>query len=230
MAVEYRITLDDEHTFNYKVELERDVLAIDRSVPVTDWTRLDYHKCTNCPLNSAEHPACPAAVDLKTVVEDFRGLPAFRKAWTHVRTEEREYSKLVNLEVVLRSLLGLIMATSGCPILGRLKPIARCHLPFATDSEFVLRTVSTYVLRELLKHREGRIADWELSALPQDFAQLQLVNQALWHRIHDVCAGDTNLKAFLGFFSMASSMVYSLDTQLEKVRPLIMEEGKYLPF
>lgn len=229
MAVEYRITLDDEHAFNYKVQIERGVLANDRVGAGDDWTRLDYHKCTNCPLNSGEHPACPAAVDLKVVVEDFKGLPAFRKAWTHVRTEEREYSKLVNLEVALRSLLGVIMATSGCPILNRLKPMARSHLPFASDSEFVLRTVSMYVLRELFKYREGRSADWELTALTRDFAQLQLVNQALWHRIHDVCAGDTNLKAFLGFFSMASSMTYSLDAQLEKVRPLIMDEGSFLP-
>lgn len=230
MAVEYRITLDDEHAFSYKVQIERGVLATDRASTASDWTRLDYHKCTNCPLKSSEHANCPAAVDLQSVVEDFKGLPAFRKAWTHVRTDEREYSKLVNLEVAMRSLLGVIMATSGCPILSRLKPMARNHLPFASDSEFVLRTVSMYVLRELFKQREGQQPDWELKALTRDFAELQLVNQALWHRIHDVCAGDTNLKAFLSFFSMASSMTYSLDAQLEKVRPLIMEEGSFLSF
>src|SRR5574344_2839750 len=103
MAVEYRITLDDEHAFNYKVQIERGVLATDRGSAASDWTRLDYHKCTNCPLKSSEHASCPAAVDLQSVVEDFKGLPAFRKAWTHVRTDEREYSKLVNLEVAMRS-------------------------------------------------------------------------------------------------------------------------------
>ena len=229
MAVEYRITLNDEHAFNYKVQIERGLLASDRGAePVTDWTRLDYQKCTNCPLQSSEHECCPAAVDLKAVVEDFKGLPAFRKAWANVRTEEREYSKLVNLEVVIRSLLGVIMATSGCPILNRLKPMARNHLPFATDTEFVLRSVSMYVLREFFKQREGLVPDWELTALTNDFSELQLVNQALWHRIHDVCAGDTNLKAFLSFFSMSSSMTYSLDAQLEKVRPLTMENANYL--
>lgn len=221
MAVEYRISLDDEHGFNYKIELEREVLASDR-LTAADWTRLEYQQCTNCPLSTREHERCPAAVDLQRVVEDFRGLPAFRKAWVHVRTEEREYSKLVNLEVALRSLLGVIMATSGCPILGRLKPMARSHLPFATDNEFVLRTVSMYLLRELFKLRDGGTPDWELGELTRDFSALQLVNQALWHRIHDVCAGDTNLKAFLGFFSLSSSMSYSLDTQLEKIRSQVM--------
>ncbi len=223
MAVEYRITLDDEHAFNYKIQLERDVLVSDRAgAPAADWARLEYQQCTNCPLTPAQRQQCPAAVDLQTVVEDFRGLPAFRKAWVHVRTEEREYSKMVNLEVALRSLLGVIMATSGCPILRRLKPMAHNHLPFATDTEFVLRTVSMYVLRELFNQRDGRTPDWELGELTRDFSALQLVNQALWHRIHDVCAGDTNLKAFLSFFSMSSSMTYSLDAQLEKIRPLVM--------
>lgn len=223
MAVEYRITLDDEHAFNYKINLERDVLASDRSAANTaDWTRLEYQQCTNCPLTPEQRVHCPAAVDLQTVVEDFRGLPAFRKAWVNVRTEEREYSKLVNLEVALRSLLGVIMATSGCPILARLKPMARNHLPFASDTEFVMRTVSMYALRELFNQRDGRTPDWELGDLTRDFAALQLVNQALWHRIHDVCGSDTNLKAFLSFFSMSSSMTYSLDTQLEKIRPLVM--------
>lgn len=223
MAVEYRITLDDEHAFNYKIQLEREVLIPTQTLASNDWTRLEFQQCGNCPLNTQEHKVCPAAADLKTVVEDFKGLPAFRKAWVNVRTTEREYSKMVTLEVALRSLLGVIMATSRCPILGRLKPMARHHLPFASDSEFVLRTLSMYAMRELYRMREGLTPDWELTALTNDFAALQQVNQALWHRVHDVCAGDTNLKAFLSFFSMSSSMTYSLDTQLEKIRPLVMQ-------
>ena len=55
--------------------------------------------------------------------------------------------------------------------------------------------------------------------------QLQLVNQAFWQRIHDVCEGDSNLKAFLTFFSMSSSMTVSMETQLQKIRPLVMSAG-----
>ncbi len=79
MAVEYRITLDDEHAFNYKIELDRDQLsAVQQSTP-HEWTRLEYQRCVNCPLRSEQHEYCPAAVDLQAVVEDFSGLPAFKK-------------------------------------------------------------------------------------------------------------------------------------------------------
>lgn len=225
MAIEYRITLDDEHTFSYRIELER---SFDREVAqqAPKWTRMEHQRCVNCPLSRDEYSHCPAAVDLHRVIEDFQGLPAVKKALVWVKTPEREYTKVVGLEEGLRALLGVIMATSACPVLGRLRPMAHQHLPFASNHEFVLRAVSLYLARQYFNLREGRHADWELRGLVRSFQQLQLVNQAFWQRIHDTCEGDSNLKAFLSFFSMASSLTYSLETQLQKIRPLVMSAGE----
>lgn len=221
MAIEYRITLDDEHEFSYRIELERQYdPQIAAQAP--RWTRLENNRCSNCPLSTAQYSHCPAAVDLHRVIEDFRGLPAFKKVSVQVRTPEREYIKHAGLEEGLRALLGVIMATSACPLLGRLKPMAQQHLPFASNQEFILRAASLYLMRQYFNFREGRHADWELKGLVKQFQQLQLVNQAFWQRIHETCEGDSNLKAFLSFFSMASSMSYSLEAQLQKVRPLLM--------
>lgn len=120
------------------------------------------------------------------------------------------------------------MATSACPMLAKLKPMAHNHLPFASNQEFVLRAVSLYLARQYFNLREGRRPDWELKGLVRVFQQLQLVNQAFWQRIHDTCEGDSNLKAFLTFFSMSSSITYSLETQLQKIRPLVMSAGESL--
>ncbi|MGE4404694.1 DUF6901 family protein [Pseudomonas sp.] len=225
MAIEYRITLDDEHDFSYRIELDRGYDA-ETAARAPKWTRLEHQRCTNCPLSRDDFSHCPAAVDLHRVIEDFQGLPAIQKALVWVRTPEREYTKLVGLDEGLRALLGVIMATSACPVLGRLKPMAQQHLPFASNREFVLRAVSLYLARQYFNLREGRHADWELRGLVRSFQQLQLVNQAFWQRIHDTCHGDSNLKAFLTFFSMASSLTYSLETQLQKIRPLVMSAGE----
>lgn len=229
MAIEYRIVLDDEHAFSYRIEPDR---GYDEETArlAPKWTRLDHQQCSNCPLSRDRFSHCPAAVDLHRVIEDFQGLPAVQKARVEVRTPEREYSKLVGLEEGLRALLGVIMATSACPILGRLKPMAYQHLPFASNQEFVLRAVSLYLARQYFNLREGRHADWELRGLVRSFQQLQLVNQAFWQRIHDTCGGDSNLKAFLTFFSMASSLTYSLETQLQKIRPMVMSAGEGVEF
>jgi hypothetical protein len=226
MAIEYRITLDDNHEFSYRIELDR-VYDAAQAQAAPNWTRLDYQQCSNCPLSRNDYSHCPAAVDLYRVIEDFQGLPAFTKAMVWVRTPEREYTKQAGLEEGLRALLGVIMATSACPVLGKLKPMAQNHLPFANNQEFILRAVSLYLARQYFNFREGRLADWELKGLVRMFQQLQLVNQAFWQRIHDTCDGDSNLKAFLTFFSMSSSMTYSLETQLQKIRPLVMSAGDH---
>lgn len=221
MAIEYRITLDDNHQFSYRIELDR-VYAAEIAQSAPSWTRLEHQQCSNCPLSKDQFSHCPAAVDLHRVIEDFQGLPAFKKVSVWVRTPEREYSKVVGLEEGLRALLGVIMATSACPVLGKLKPMAQHHLPFASSQEFILRTVSLYLTQQYFNLREGRSPDWELKGLVRMFQQLQLVNQAFWQRIHATCEGDSNLKAFLTFFSMASSITYSLETQLQKIRPMVM--------
>ena len=119
MAIEYRITLDDEHDFSYRIELDR---SYDREAEAQapHWTRLEHQRCANCPLSREQFSHCPAAVDLHRVIEDFQGLPAVQKALVWVRTPEREYTKVVGLEEGLRALLGVIMATSACPVLARL--------------------------------------------------------------------------------------------------------------
>lgn len=225
MAIEYRITLDDNHQFSYRIELNREYDSA-QAQQAPAWTRLGHQQCSNCPLSREQFSHCPAAVDLHRVIEDFHGLPAFKKASVWVRTPEREYAKQVGLEEGLRALLGVIMATSACPVLARLKPMAHNHLPFASNQEFILRAVSLYLARQYFNMREGRWADWELKGLVRLFQQLQLVNQAFWQRIYDTCEGDSNLKAFLSFFSMSSSMTVSLETQLQKIRPLVMSAGE----
>lgn len=227
MTIEYQITLDDKHEFNYRVELDRSYDPV-QAADAPRWTRLDHEQCSNCPLSKEINSHCPAAVDLHRVIEDFRGLPAFQKAKVRVITAEREYYKEVSLEAGLRSLLGVLMATSACPMLCRLKPMAQQHLPFASNQEFILRTVSLYLMRQYYNMREGRHADWELKGLVKHYQQLQLVNQAFWQRIHTTCEGDSNLKAFLSFFSMASSVSYSLEAQLSKIRPQVMSVGSEL--
>lgn len=225
MAVEYRITLDDNHQFNYRIPLKR-CYDPQQAARTPDWTRLEFNQCINCPLSRSRFERCPAAVDLHQVIDDFHGLPAFKRAQVWVRAPEREYSKQVGLEEGLRSLLGLIMATSACPVLGTLRPMARHHLPFASNQEFLLRTISLYLTQQYFNAREGRQADWSLKGLVAQFEELKLVNQAFWQRILALCEGDSNLKAFLTFFSMSSSLTVSLEAQLQKIRPLVMDAGE----
>lgn len=217
MIISYYFSFDDGKEMSFEVDLDRRYDAAKaRSAPA--WTRLDNNKCQNCPLSSADHKNCPAAVDLDAVIRQFHGTLASTKLNVRVQTPEREYVKRVTLEEGARALMGLVMATSACPVFGTLKPNARHHLPFARQEEYVLRSVSLYLMRQYLVWREGGTPDWELKGLVKSSEQLQMVNHAFWQRIMTEFQSDANSKALLSFFTMSSSMSSSLQSQITKMK------------
>ncbi len=68
----------------------------------------------------------------------------------------RQIAKEASLVHGIASLLGLRMATSGCPVLAKLRPMAAFHIPFATDEETLYRAVATYFIAQLLRQGAGR--------------------------------------------------------------------------
>lgn len=225
MSVEYIFTIDEQE-LRYDVQLDRefDFSAKREEAPV--WTQLTHHQCSNCPLTTKGCSHCPAAIDLVPVVQDFQQLPAVTQAKVRVVTQDREYYKETSLEEGVRSLMGLIMATSACPILAHLKPNARNHLPFASQDEFILRSSAIYLLKQYFAYREGSRPDWDLQGLITINQELQILNQAFWQRVHDACKSDTNLKALLSFFNLSSSVSYSLESQLQQIKPLMLNDDE----
>lgn len=225
MAVDYFFKIDDIE-LHYHISIDREFDFKENRDHLPQWTQLNHQQCSNCPLTTKDCSHCPAAVDLSDVVSDFQRLPAIQEADIRVVTPEREYVKHATLEEGVRSLMGLIMATSACPILAQLKPNARYHLPFASQDEFIARSTAMYLLGEYFRYREGKHPDWELQGMIQLNQELQILNQAFWQRIHDACESDSNLKALLSFFNLSSSVSYSLEAQLQKIRPLIVDENQ----
>ncbi len=221
MNVTYQFRFEDNRAVDFKVTDK----PTEAKGNLPAWTRLEHCQCSNCPLKAAESPQCPAAVEMLPVVNAFQAEDAYQKVDVVVTDDRRTYSKSTTLEEALRSLLGLKMATSGCPVLSELKSMAVHHLPFASNDEFIMRSVSHYLLQQYLAKRNHQEPDWDLKGLVERNQRLQLVNQALWQRIHSVCKGDSNLKALLNFFSMASSVSFSLESQLRKLEAKMRGDG-----
>ena len=217
MTVTYEFYIAEDQKKTLSVEPDGTVRSGAAQTPA-DWTRLGHCQCTNCPLSTQETEYCPAAAKMEPVIEAFRDQKAFQKMTIRVHSEQRTYEKYTHLEEGLRSLLGLVMASSACPHLAELRPMARHHMPFSNSSEFIMRSVSLYLLEQYFNRRDGEDADWDLQGLVSRNEELKLVNHSLWQRIHDICQGDSNLKALLNFFSMASNVSSTLETQLNQVR------------
>ncbi|RLT93477.1 DUF6901 family protein [Ketobacter sp.] len=223
MKIQYRFDIEGT-ALEYEVDVDRhfDFNAERQDAP--EWAKLKHNQCPNCPLTVKDCQYCPVAIDLSAVVTDFQQMPAQKTAMVRVSTPEREYKKETRLEEGLRSLMGLIMGSSACPILTQLKPNARNHLPFASQDDFIIRSTALYLLKQYFNYREGKRPDWELQGLISLNQELQTLNEAFWGRVKEACEGDSNLQALLSFLDMSSSVSYSLEAQLQKVKPLMTDE------
>ncbi len=214
--IKYEFILKDGAKFDFSVNPERP------PAPTTglaeSWAKLEHCKCSHCPLDPKQHANCPAAVDLQEVIKKVSSMPASGEARVAVVSKERAIVKDTTLEEGLRALMGLIMSTSACPVLQPLRPMGLHHLPFNSTDEFILRSISFYLLRQYLLAKDGVQPDWELKGLVKQNQDLQTLNQDFWKRFQGVCKGDSALKALMGFFALSSSVSYSMELQIQKLR------------
>ncbi len=164
--------------------------------PTASWTTLTTEQCPNCPLRDCA--ACPAAADLAPVVDALGGLASVDRLDVVVTQNNRETKQRVTGESAARAIIGLVMATSACPILGRLRPLALLHLPFATPQESTFRFAAAHLLRQFFA---GEHLDLEgLRAQMQD---LHIVNGAFAARIRAACRNDAIPNALTALFSLS---------------------------
>lgn len=183
-----------------------------------DWTELEYFQCANCPLSPAESPRCPPAADLVAIVSAFNDADSTDRAEVRVVTPQREYARTCDLQTALRSLIGVVMATSACPILGRLRGMARFHLPFADRAETVSRVVSAYLIKQYFAALDGDTPDMALAGLRQLYEELKEVNMAFAGRLRAPAARDANINAVASLSGLTHLVSYSLDDDLLELR------------
>ena len=160
-----------------------------------DWTQLDFHQCPNCPLRAAEHAHCPAAQQIAPLLPDWGDLSSHQQVRATVTTDQRTVTTDTSAQQVLASLLGLVLALSDCPVTAFLRPMARFHLPFASQQETLFRSVSAYLLRQYFRRRRGAPVDLALSGLIERYRALEIVNQSLAERLRAASSRDAAINA-----------------------------------
>jgi hypothetical protein len=189
------------------------------------WTELGFQQCDNCPLSTSQVPHCPMAVRLVPLVELFGKVRSYEEVSAKVESEERTVTKRTTVQRVLRSLMGLLSATSDCPHVAFLKPMAHFHLPFSSAEETIYRVASMYLLAQYFRRQQGQPADPGLDGLKAHYHELQQVNAAMARRLAEISAhdqesnGDSSVNALVLLDVFAQSLPDSIDAQLEELRP-----------
>ena len=141
----------------------------------------------------------------------FNEIISHERVLVTVETNERYVIKDCDAQDALSPLIGLIMANSACPILGRLRGMAKTHLPFQTQEETLFRFVASYYLSQLVLQQRGEAVDWSLQGLNTVFDELMLVNQAFKERVHSATKQDASMNAISALAMQALGAQLSLD-------------------
>jgi len=209
-----------------RIEIDPDVFE-EAAIPAPrrpEWSRLDYHQCTHCPLDPDEVSHCPAALGLARVLPEFEDNISYEHVDVLVETPQRTYRKRTDAQTALGSLMGLCMATSPCPVLEPLRSMAEFHLPFATAHETIFRTVATYLLRQYFVHRDGGDPDLGLEGLAELYDDLETLNQCFAERIRAAADKDAHLNAVVILSTLSARVSMSLDHDLKMLRRLFGDE------
>jgi hypothetical protein len=222
VALKYHFTFPDSRERTFELELDRDTAELsspaDPNPPA--WTELGFHQCTGCPFEKSKVSHCPAAVHLSTVIDGFTDLVSYDKVRVEVETDERAVIATLSAQQALASLMGLIMASSGCPRTAVFRPMARFHLPFSNESETAYRVAAMYLVAQHFIAREGGgKADFTLEDLGRVYRGVHAVNRGMAQRLRAATRQDAIVNAIVLLDVYSSLVPAAIHDILAEIKP-----------
>lgn len=221
-TIRYCFDLKRENLEIFDIKIDEQTLEVaNRPVgDLPDWTRLEVHQCSHCPFTPKTHPHCPVAVCLSMVIDKFATVVSHNQIHLEVVTDERTITQETTAQKGISSLVGLLIAASGCPHASYFKPMARYHLPLASENETFFRATSMYLLAQYFLRRENNAGELSLEGLKQIYRNLHLLNTMIAERIRMATNTDSSVNAVILLDMISNLVPLILDEQLEKIRHL----------
>jgi hypothetical protein len=222
ITFDYSFVFEDKKHIDFSINL--DILTLNyventKDVPA-EWAKLENGKCLNCTLDSSKNIYCPVCLRIHNILLAFPNISSFEKVKVIVRSAERTYSSDTRVQKGLSSMLGIYMVTCGCPILTQLKPMVRYHLPFATLEDTIYHAVSSYLLRQYFQHKKGEKTDWNLEGLIDIYKEIQIVNETIALRLHNLAKKDASINAIVLLDIFAQALPFSIEHKLQSLEYL----------
>lgn len=228
--IEYRFKLLDhkeKEDIVFTVYINKDTLIAypPESSKESEWTKLTFNQCKDCPLDAVKYKNCPIAYNLSGLFGAFQNVYSIEKAKITVTVEERIYQKETTVQQGLRSIFGIYMAASGCPCMTVLKSMVRFHLPFASIEETVYRHVSNYLLSQYYEYIDGKKVDFAFEELKKKNQLVDAVNYGMCKRIENVGEGDVARNA-LTILNVGGLMVnMELESRVDSLKYLFQNKS-----
>jgi len=219
-VISYRFDTENGTHATFDLELDPETMELPAAEgELPEWTALEFKQCPHCPLDPKEHPRCPSAAHLPRLIQSFNHMVSHDRVRVEVVTAERTFVQTVSVQKGIGTLMGLIMATSGCPITAFFRPMASFHLPFSTQDETIYRAASAYLLADYFRTRTtGCEPDRNLEGLTEVYGKVHALNKAFFDRVKVAARTDSSLNAVVHLDMFA----LMLPLQAKRELPAIM--------
>jgi len=222
ISIRYRFTFEDgsREVFNLRIDPRKIELISEKPEDLPIWTALGFHQCPNCPLSNKTHSDCLIAVSLVSIVEGFEGLISYNKVHVDVESEGRLVSQDTTVQRGVSALMGLLIATSGCPHTTFFKAMARFHQPMASRDETIYRATSSYLMAQYFRKIDGLKADFELEGLKKIYNDMRTVNISVAKRLRAASETDSSVNAIILLDVYTQALPLVIEESLVRIRHL----------
>ncbi|HHZ65217.1 MAG TPA: hypothetical protein EYN38_02840 [Flavobacteriales bacterium] len=221
----YTFIFKDGKQFRFEVDEEGDTSVESPDQPVEEWLKLENGKCDGCGIPEGERKTCPAALSIQPILASFGGRFSHETVKVIVEMNDVEVHGSMSTQNAVRSLMGLRLALSACPVMKMLRPMARFHVPFGGMEHSLFRFVGMHLISEHLRREKGHSSNQDLSGLRELIHRLHEVNQKLADRIRLGAERDATVNSLVVLDTLASILKMDIDSSLETLKPYF---GMYL--
>jgi hypothetical protein len=209
----YNFKFNDGREKKFNIIVDKASLQIirDQKQSYPEWAKLKNFMCSHCPLDESKFEYCPVALNLVEPIFSFSDCSSFEEVEIKVETPNRNYEKRTSLQSGVSAMLGILMVSSGCPYMSRLKPMLHFHLPFASLEETQVRAFSMYLLAQFIKWKKGGRPDWDMNELFNIYDAIRDLNHNVSQKIADLEFRDTNINAVVVLNNFADYVTFALD-------------------
>ena len=113
------------------------------------------------------------------------------------------------------------MASSECPHMKFLRPMAMFHLPFADANETIIRSMSFWLLKNYLKEPDNAV---DFDPLFKKYGDVEKINAAMMERIRTFETDDTGMHAIVILDSFISIFGLKFEGNMDELRKILEDE------
>lgn len=208
----YKLEFSRGNEMVFDIQLDKETLdLVEVQSDYPSWTKRGEFGCKNltCPLIDSD--ACPIAKVVYKQINSFKNIVSTEPVNATLTTDERSFNKKCSIQTAVASITGILMATCGCPVFSKLKPMVRFHLPFASLEETEYRVFSMYLLAQYLRGRKKLSQDHSLQTLKKLYDEIQDINLLAAHKIQELERSDATINGLVILHSFGQLVSFELE-------------------